>query len=135
MIITQLIMVAIMTMTPIHIEHHGHSIGVTGVVIAAHVAGMFLPSPFSGWLVDRFGHLAIAVAAGVTLVAAGLLAAWAPVDSVATWCWPWCCSDSDGTWGWSAAQPWLPTLCRWLRVHVRRVLSILVSRLRVPGPG
>ena len=53
LILTQLIMVAIMTMTLIHIEHHGHSIGVTGVVIAAHVAGMFLPSPVSGWLVDR----------------------------------------------------------------------------------
>jgi MFS family permease len=84
MIITQLIMVAIMTMTPIHIEHHGQGVGITGVVIAAHVAGMFLPSPFSGWLVDRFGYLAIAAAAGVTLVAAGLLAAWGPVDSVAT---------------------------------------------------
>jgi MFS family permease len=83
MILTQLIMVAIMTMTPIHIEHHGHSISVTGVVIAAHVAGMFLPSPFSGWLVDRFGYLPIAVAAGLTLLAAGLIAASAPVDSVA----------------------------------------------------
>ena len=43
MILTQLIMVAIMTMTPIHIEHHGHSINVTGLVIGAHVAGIFLP--------------------------------------------------------------------------------------------
>jgi MFS family permease len=84
MILTQLIMVAIMTITPIHIEHHGHGVGVTGIVIGAHVAGMFLPSPFSGWLVDRYGYLAIAVAAGVTLLAAGLIAAWAPVDSVAT---------------------------------------------------
>ena len=84
MILTQLIMVAIMTITPIHIEHHGHGIGITGLVIGAHVAGMFLPSPFSGWLVDRFGYLSIAVAAGITLLAAGLLAAWAPVDSVAT---------------------------------------------------
>ena len=83
MIITQLIMVAIMTITPIHIEHHGHGIDVTGIVIGAHVAGMFLPSPFSGWLVDRFGYLAIAVSAGVTLLAAGLIAAWAPADSVA----------------------------------------------------
>jgi MFS family permease len=82
MILTQLIMVAIMTMTPIHIEHHGHSINITGLVIGAHVAGMFLPSPFSGWLVDRFGYLPIAVAAGFTFLAAGLLAAWAPVDSV-----------------------------------------------------
>jgi MFS family permease len=84
MILTQLIMVAIMTITPIHIEHHGHGVCVTGIVIGAHVAGMFLPSPFSGWLVDRYGYLAIAVAAGVTLLAAGLIAAWAPVDSVAT---------------------------------------------------
>jgi MFS family permease len=82
MILTQLIMVAIMTMTPIHIEHHGHSIKVTGLVIGAHVAGMFLPSPFSGWLVDRIGYLPIAVTAGLILLAAGLLAAWAPVDSV-----------------------------------------------------
>ena len=84
MILTQLIMVAIMTITPIHIEHHGHGIGVTGIVIGAHVAGMFLPSPFSGWLVDRFGYLAISVAAGITLLAAGLIPAWAPVDSVVT---------------------------------------------------
>ena len=82
MIITQVVMVAIMTMTPIHIEHYGHSLAITGVVIGAHVAGMFLPSPFSGWLVDRFGFRPIAVAAGVILLAAGLLAAWAPVDSV-----------------------------------------------------
>jgi MFS family permease len=83
MIITQVIMVAIMTMTPIHIEHHGHGLAITGVVIGAHAAGMFLPSPFSGWLVDRFGYLPIAVAAGMILVAAGLLAGLAPVDSVA----------------------------------------------------
>ena len=83
MIITQLIMVAIMTITPVHIAHHGHGISITGIVIGAHVAGMFLPSPFSGWLVDRFGYLAIAIAAGVTLLAAGLIAAWAPPDSVA----------------------------------------------------
>jgi MFS family permease len=45
---------------------------------------MFLQSPFSGWLVDRSGYLPIAAAAGIVLLAAGLLAARAPVDSVAT---------------------------------------------------
>ena len=82
-IITQLIMVAIMTITPVHIGHHGHGISITGIVIGAHVAGMFLPSPFSGWLVDRLGYFAIAISAGVTLLAAGLIAALAPPDSVA----------------------------------------------------
>ena len=45
---------------------------------------MFLPSPFSGWMVDRFGYLRIAAAAGIVLLAAGLLAARVPADSVAT---------------------------------------------------
>jgi MFS family permease len=84
LIITQFVMVAIMTMTPIHIQDHGHHVAATGVVIGLHVAGMFLPSPITGWLVDRFGRLAVAVASGVTLLAAGLVAALAPPTSVAT---------------------------------------------------
>ncbi|KAA5834946.1 MFS transporter [Saccharopolyspora hirsuta] len=81
MVLTQLVMVAIMTMTPIHMQHHGHDVGAAGLVIAVHVAGMYLPSPFSGLLVDRFGRLAVAAASGVTLLGAGLLAALAPPDS------------------------------------------------------
>ncbi|ASR39539.1 MFS transporter [Prauserella marina] len=82
MVLTQLIMVAIMTMTPIHMQHHGHGVGAAGLVIAVHVAGMYLPSPLSGLLVDRFGRPAVAAASGVTLLAAGLLAALAPPHSV-----------------------------------------------------
>lgn len=82
MVLTMLVMVAIMTMTPVHLAGHGHGVGVTGLVIAVHVAAMFLPSPLSGWLVDRFGSIPVAVASGVTLLASGVLAATAPVDSV-----------------------------------------------------
>ncbi|WP_395474584.1 MFS transporter [Saccharopolyspora spinosa] len=82
MVLTQLIMVAIMTMTPIHMQHHGHDVSAAGLVIAVHVAGMYLPSPFSGLLVDRFGRMAVAAASGVTLLGAGLLAALAPPNSV-----------------------------------------------------
>ena len=82
MVLTQLVMVAVMTMTPVHLAGHGHGVGVTGLVIGVHVAAMFLPSPVSGWLVDRFGPIPVAVASGVTLLAAGVLAATAPVDSV-----------------------------------------------------
>jgi MFS family permease len=90
---------------------------------------MFLPSPFSGWLVDRFGYLMIAVAAGVTLLAAGLLAAWAPVDSVATLLLALVLSGSAGTSGLSAAPRWSLMPCRWLPAHAPRVLSISASRL------
>jgi len=82
LILTQLVMVAIMTMTPIHIQQHGHHVAATGAVISAHVAAMFLPSPLTGWLVDRYGRLTMAVASAVTLLTAGLLAAWAPPASV-----------------------------------------------------
>ncbi|MDX8056769.1 MFS transporter, partial [Lentzea sp. BCCO 10_0798] len=46
-----------------------------------HVAGMFLPSPLSGWLVDRIGRLPVIAASGVTLLAAGLVAGFAPAES------------------------------------------------------
>jgi MFS family permease len=82
MILTQLVMVAIMTMTPIHMAAHGHGLGAAGLVIAIHVAAMFLPSPISGRLVDRVGAVPVAVASGVTLLAAGVLAAVAPGGSL-----------------------------------------------------
>jgi MFS family permease len=82
MVVIQLVMIAIMTMTPVHMQHHGHGLAATGFVIAVHVAGMFLPSPISGWLVDRFGRLPVIAASGVTLLAAGLVAGLAPAESV-----------------------------------------------------
>jgi MFS family permease len=82
MIITQLVMVAIMTMTPVYMQHHHHGLAAAGLVISIHVAAMFLPSPLSGYLVDRFGSATVAALAALTLIAAGLLASLAPAHSV-----------------------------------------------------
>ncbi len=82
MIITQIVMVGIMTMTPIHMRDHGHGLSATGLVIGIHVAGMFLPSPLTGYLVDRVGRVPLMIAAGITLPSAGVIAALAPTDSV-----------------------------------------------------
>lgn len=82
MIVTQIVMVAVMTMTPIHMRDHGHGLGATGLVIAIHIAFMYLPSPLTGMLADRFGRRPVIAAGGVTLLAAGLLAAAAPADSM-----------------------------------------------------
>ncbi|WP_152396946.1 MFS transporter [Paenibacillus guangzhouensis] len=82
MVLTQLVMVAIMTMTPIHMKHHGHGLGEVGLVIGIHVGAMYLPSLFTGMLVDRIGRTTMAYSSGVTLLAAGLLAALAPGDSL-----------------------------------------------------
>jgi len=76
-------MVAIMTMTPVHMHDHGHGTAASGLVIALHVGSMYLPSPLTGRLVDTLGRRTIAAASGLVLLAAGLLAALAPADSVA----------------------------------------------------
>jgi MFS family permease len=82
MILTQLVMVAVMTMTPVQMKAHGHDLAATGLVIAVHIAAMYLPSPLTGLLVDRVGRVPVAVASGVTLLAAGVVSATAPDDSV-----------------------------------------------------
>ncbi|MBM7774248.1 MFS family permease [Actinokineospora baliensis] len=83
MVLTQLVMVAIMTMTPVHMSHHGHGTAAAGLVIAIHIGAMYLPSPLTGWLVDRYGRITLAIGAGATLLASGIIAATAPGDSVA----------------------------------------------------
>ena len=82
MIVTQIVMVAIMTMTPVHMRDHGHGLGATGLVIAVHIAGMYLPSPITGRLADRYGSRPVIAAGGISLLAAGLVAASAPAESV-----------------------------------------------------
>jgi MFS family permease len=83
MVLTQVAMVAIMTMTPVHMRHHQHGLGQIGFVISMHIAAMFLPSLLTGRLVDRLGAPAMAAAAAVTLLAAGVVAAAGPGDSTA----------------------------------------------------
>lgn len=82
MVLTQLVMVAIMTMTPVHMGHHGHGLREIGMVIGFHIGAMYLPSLVTGVLVDKFGRTAMSIASGVTLLLAGLVAALAPDDSV-----------------------------------------------------
>jgi MFS family permease len=71
-----------MTMTPVHMREHHHSLGDVGFVISMHIGAMFLPSLVTGPLVDRVGRLPMAAASGVTLLCAGVVAALAPADSM-----------------------------------------------------
>lgn len=82
MVMTQIVMLAIMTMTPVHMENHGHSLRAIGLVIGFHVGAMYLPSLFTGILVDKIGRSAMAIAAGITLLASGVIGAIAPGDSL-----------------------------------------------------
>lgn len=49
------VMVAVMALTPVHMEDHGASLNIIGLTISLHIAGMFALSPVMGWLSDRWG--------------------------------------------------------------------------------
>ncbi|MDP0398588.1 MFS transporter [Tsukamurella strandjordii] len=83
MVVTQIGMTAVMTMTPIHMQAHHHGLGAVGMVIGLHIAGMYLPSPITGILVDRLGRTPMVIASGVVLATAGMVAALGPGDSLA----------------------------------------------------
>lgn len=84
MVISQLVMLAIMTMTPVHLREHGQPLSAAGLVISLHIAAMFLPSPVTGKLVDRIGRRPIIAAGAMTLGASGVVAALAPPESLWT---------------------------------------------------
>jgi MFS family permease len=82
MVFTQIVMVAIMTMTPVHMGKHGHGLSEVGMVIGFHIGAMYLPSLLTGYLVDKVGRLFMAFASVFTLLAAGICAAFLPGDSM-----------------------------------------------------
>lgn len=82
MVLTQIVMIAIMTMTPVHMGHHGHGLREIGIVIGIHVGAMYLPSLVTGILVDKVGRTVMAIASGITLLLSGILAAVSPPGSM-----------------------------------------------------
>jgi MFS family permease len=76
----QIVMILIMTMTPIHMRMHDHELGAIGLVFSAHTFGMFALSPLAGWLADRFGTVPVILLGNAILAFAALLSAAAPPD-------------------------------------------------------
>jgi MFS family permease len=76
----QVVMVLIMTMTPLHMTDHGHGLTAVGLVISAHTFGMFALSPLSGRLTDRYGSVPVVLAGFVVIAVAAVMAAAAPAD-------------------------------------------------------
>ena len=68
------VMVALMSMTPVHLSSHGASISVVGFTISLHIAGMYALSPVFGWLSDRGGRRRIILLGQALLLAALILA-------------------------------------------------------------
>jgi MFS family permease len=75
---SHMVMIGIMSMTPVYMHDHGHSLQVVGLVISAHVTGMYVFSPVTGWLADRIGRPSVIVLSALAFVGAALVDALTP---------------------------------------------------------
>jgi MFS family permease len=80
LVTVQVVMVLVMTMTPLHMTAHGHNLASVGLVISGHTLGMFALSPLSGRLTDRLGMVPVILAGMAVTAFASVLAAVAPPD-------------------------------------------------------
>ncbi len=81
MVAGQVVMVMIMTATPLHIRHHGSDLGVVGIVMSAHTLGMFALAPLVGRLVDRIGGMKVAVMGMGVLATSAIGTAYGPNET------------------------------------------------------
>ncbi|WP_091050677.1 MFS transporter [Glycomyces sambucus] len=73
--LSNLVMVGVSTMAPVHLGHHGGGLETVGLVVSAHVAAMFAPSVLSAHLVQRLGAARTAALAGVVMSGACVIPA------------------------------------------------------------
>lgn len=82
MVTGQVVMVWLMSMTPVHIRESGGDLGRVGLILSAHIFGMYALAPLAGWVEDRFGSLVAIATALATLALSAVLAAIAPVGGL-----------------------------------------------------
>ena len=80
MIVGQVAMVGVMTMTPLHMTDNGHDLAAVGFVFSGHTAGMFAFSPVSGWISQRIGYVSTILLGVGVLAIACVMAALAPPE-------------------------------------------------------
>jgi MFS family permease len=75
---SQLVMIGTTSTSPVYLHDQGHGVNTIGLAVAMHLGGMYIASPLSGWLCDRFGRLPVIGAGSVVLLAAMSLAGLVP---------------------------------------------------------
>jgi len=78
LMVSQLVMIGTTSTSPLYLHDQGHAVNTIGLAVSLHLGGMYVASPLSGWLCDRFGRLPIIGAGGVVLLLALALAGLAP---------------------------------------------------------
>jgi MFS family permease len=78
MVTGQLVMVIVMTATPVDMNMHGQSLGMVGATLSAHTFGMFAFSPLTGRLIDGHGTRPVLIAGVAALAASTTLVTLLP---------------------------------------------------------
>jgi MFS family permease len=78
MMLGQVVMVGIMVITSLHMEDHMHNRADIYSVISGHTFGMYAPSLFSGWLLDKWGRGRMILIGSFTLLLACITAPLSP---------------------------------------------------------
>jgi MFS family permease len=76
--ISQFVMISTTSTSPLYLHDQGHHVQTIGLAVSFHLAGMYVTSPLSGWLCDRFGRLLMIGLGAMILIVAVLLAGLAP---------------------------------------------------------
>ena len=82
MVVSQVTMVGVMSLTPLHMDEGGQTQGVIGLMMAFHIWGMYLFSPVVGSLTDRFGQYPMLYISGGLCTWGALWAAVTPPEGV-----------------------------------------------------
>jgi MFS family permease len=72
--LSHMVMVSVMSMTPVHVTTRGGSLVVVGFVISLHILGMYAFAPLFGMLSDKIGPVKTILTGQAILIAALLLA-------------------------------------------------------------
>jgi MFS family permease len=75
---SQLVMIGTTSTSPVYLHDQGHHVHTIGLAVSMHLGGMYIASPLSGWLCDRFGRLPMIGLGGLVLMAAVTVAGLAP---------------------------------------------------------
>jgi MFS family permease len=78
MALGQVVMVAIMVITSLHMRNHQHNLGDISAVISSHTFGMYAFSVLSGRLADRWGRGPVILTGASTLLLACITAPLSP---------------------------------------------------------
>jgi MFS family permease len=76
--LSQFVMIATTSTSPVYLRDHGHTVGTIGLAVSFHLGGMYVASPLSGWLCDRFGRVPMIAVGVFVLIGAVALAGLAP---------------------------------------------------------